>query len=483
MVAEPRLVAGFRRASRIVSGAVMLVGALVFVGWALDLELLNRLLAGRFIMQLNTGAAFLLAGLSLWMSDRRPKIALACAVAVTVTGGFVLVVYALHGAEPGRMEWETAVNFVFVGLALSCRLAPGDRAIRFAQLFLTLAMLGTLIALFTHAYSVKFSFGVTAYTQMTIGTLITFVALCLGALFADPERGWMARVTADSAAGSMARRLYPAVIGIPLLLGWLTLLGEHQRFYNGKLGLAALVLAILVVFVILVGLTYHAIDRTDGQRMRLAAILLEEAERRHIARELHDEIGQSLTALKIHLEMVGRGAPEEGAEQVKEARALVDELMKRVSSLSLDLRPAMLDDLGLLPALVWLLGRYTAQTKIKVQFERSGLERRFPPQIETAAFRVVQEALTNVARHAGVERVTVRAWVQDQSLGVQIADEGKGFSADEAMKRADSSGLIGMRERAAALGGTLTIDSEPGRGVRLTAELPIVSNSVPVVRA
>src|SRR6185503_14344178 len=229
-------------------------------------------------------------------------------------------------------------------------------------LFLTLAMLGTLIALFTHAYSVKFTFGITAYTQMTIGTLVTFAALCLGALFADPERGWMARVTAGSAAGSMARRLYPAVIGIPLFLGWLTLVGEHQRLYNGKLGLAALVTAILVVLVILVGLTYHAIDRTDAQRMRLAAILLEEAERRHIARELHDEVGQSLTALKLRLQVA------EPSEQVVQARGLVDELLTRVSNLSLDLRPAMLDDLGLLPALVWLFERYSKQTNVKVEF-------------------------------------------------------------------------------------------------------------------
>jgi signal transduction histidine kinase len=138
----------------------------------------------------------------------------------------------------------------------------------------------------------------------------------------------------------------------------------------------------------------------------------------------------------------------------------------------------MLDDLGLLPALVWLIERYTAQTGIKVQFEHSGIDRRFPPEIETAAFRLVQEALTNVARHAAVEQVTVRAWAQESTLGVQVADEGKGFSPDEALGRADSSGLIGMRERAAALGGTLTIDSEPGRGVRLTAELPIVTKSI-----
>jgi len=475
-VADATLVLRIARWSRIASLLVMVVGALVFLGWALDNPVLNRLVAGRFIMQLNTGAAFLCAGLSLWVAPRSQKAAVACGAIVVLAGASVLGEDALQGVvlKAGRMEPETASNFVLVGLALMLReRRSSTRALRTAQAFVVVAMFGAITAMFSHAYSTKFSFGITAYTQMTLGTVSAFLLLGLAILFADPDRGLMATVSRDTPGGLMARRLYPAVVGIPIILGGLILLGEEAHLYNGKLGLSIFVLSSIVVFAVLISLTYRSIDRTDAQRMRLAAILLEEAERRHIARELHDEIGQSLTALKFHLEMVGRSAPEDGETRVTEARALVDELMARVSNLSLDLRPAMLDDLGLLPALVWLFERYTAQTKIVVEFQRSGLEGRFAPEIETAAFRMVQEALTNVARHASVDRVTVRAWSDESSLGVQVVDAGKGFRPEETLARADSSGLIGMRERATALAGQLTIEASVGGGARLTAEFPL----------
>jgi signal transduction histidine kinase len=274
-------------------------------------------------------------------------------------------------------------------------------------------------------------------------------------------------VVSDSAGGVMARRLYPAAIAIPILLGQLTLIGEGLRLYNGKFGLSLFLLTSIVVFVLLVSLTYRALDRTDGERMRLAAVLLEEAERRHLAKELHDEVGQSLTALKLRLQVA------DPSEQVVQARGLVEELLQRVSNLSLDLRPAMLDDLGLLPALVWLIERYAAQTNVQVEFAHAGLDGRVSPIVETAAFRIVQEALTNVARHAAVPSVSVRVWRDGQTMSVQVADAGKGFDAEAALAAGRSTGLSGMRERAAALGGTLVIEARAGAGTRLTAELPL----------
>jgi len=163
---------------------------------------------------------------------------------------------------------------------------------------------------------------------------------------------------------------------------------------------------------------------------------------------------------------------------VVQARGLVDELLQRVSNLSLDLRPAMLDDLGLLPALVWLFERYTSQTTVKVEFAHAGLDGRMSPIVETAAFRIVQEALTNVARHAGVPSVNVRVWRDGESLSVQIADGGKGFDVAAALAAGKSSGLSGMRERAAALGGKMEIESASD-GTRLTAELPLPSAPAP----
>ena len=153
---------------------------------------------------------------------------------------------------------------------------------------------------------------------------------------------------------------------------------------------------------------------------------------------------------------------------------MVKDLTGRVRELSLRLRPTMLDDLGLLPALLWLFERYTAQTTVKVEFAHDGLDGRMSPIVETAAFRIVQEGLTNVARHASVPSVKVRVWRDGASLSVQIVDGGKGFDVAAALAAGRSSGLSGMRERAAALGGKMEIESATD-GTRLTAELPLPS--------
>ncbi|MGZ3438309.1 MAG: sensor histidine kinase [Polyangia bacterium] len=466
MAHMPQLSARFRVASRVCGAIVSAVGALVFAAWALHNPTLNRALAGHFIMQLNTGLAFVVAGAALWMRPR--LVATLCGWAVMLGGAYMIVEHLRAGAViPGRMEPDTASGFLFIGVALVLRHAKRRAAARVAETMTIACLLIAMVGLFGFTYNVKFFFGVAQYVRMTLGTALAFVALGLGTLFAEPERGVMATVVSDSAGGVMARRLYPAAIAIPILLGQLTLIGEGLRLYNGKFGLSLFLLTSIVVFVLLVSLTYRSLDRTDGERMRLAAVLLEEAERRHIAKELHDEVGQSLTALKLRLQVA------DPSEQVVQARSLVDELLTRVSNLSLDLRPAMLDDLGLLPALVWLFERYTTQTSVKVEFAHAGIEGRMSPIVETAAFRIVQEALTNVARHAGAPTVNVRVWRDGAALAVQIADSGKGFDVAAALAAGKSSGLSGMRERAGALGGKMEIESSAAGGTRLTAELPL----------
>jgi signal transduction histidine kinase len=214
--------------------------------------------------------------------------------------------------------------------------------------------------------------------------------------------------------------------------------------------------------------------RNQLQALTRRLVELQEAERRHIARELHDEIGQLLTGLKILLELGTRLTADKVKHNMESAQLLVNDLISRMQDLSLNLRPAMLDDLGLLPALLWQFKRYTKQTGIQVESKHSGLdENQLPPEVETAAYRIVQESLTNVARYAGVEEVDVRLWVDEDILNLQVEDKGVGFNPSQAMEEYSSSGLIGMRERALSLGGWLTVESELGSGTRLTAALPI----------
>jgi PAS domain S-box-containing protein len=202
---------------------------------------------------------------------------------------------------------------------------------------------------------------------------------------------------------------------------------------------------------------------------------VQELERRGIARELHDHIGQELTGLKLALEMVSRLPPQQVKARLSEVQTSINELVARVQDLSLDLRPAMLDDLGLVPALLWHFERFTSQTGVRVAFKHRGMQRRFAPEIETAVYRIVQEGLTNVARHAGVVETTVRLLLNKGVLGVYIEDEGIGFDTEAAFARGTSSGLTGMHERATLLGGQFEIISAPGAGTLLVAKFPISS--------
>jgi signal transduction histidine kinase len=199
---------------------------------------------------------------------------------------------------------------------------------------------------------------------------------------------------------------------------------------------------------------------------------VQEQERRRLARELHDEVGQILTGLGLTLERGSRLGDDGLRKAVGEARELLRDLTGQVRDLSLRLRPSMLDDLGLLPALLWHLERYTAQTGVRVDLRHTGLGRRFSPEGETAAYRIVQEALTNVARYAGVAEAAVRISLDRGALRIQIEDRGNGFDAETVLKSGACSGLSGMRQRAALLGGRLEVASVPGSGTRLSVEWP-----------
>ena len=200
-------------------------------------------------------------------------------------------------------------------------------------------------------------------------------------------------------------------------------------------------------------------------------IELQESERRFIAAELHDDLGQSLTGLKLMLEMAAKQSGEPLQANLESAKNIVLELSGRIRNLSLDLRPAMLDDFGLFAALEWLFGRFHQQSKLIIESNFSFLdERRFPKAIETAAFRIIQEALTNIIRYAKTNQAEVSIDTRNDRLYIKIRDRGLGFNVEQHKKAAyQSGGLSGMRERAVWLGGTVEIRSRPGAGTTVIA--------------
>ena len=202
---------------------------------------------------------------------------------------------------------------------------------------------------------------------------------------------------------------------------------------------------------------------------------VQEDERRRLARELHDGLGQTLTALTHQLERLqqklGPQASAELADAVETARLALNESRE----LSRLLRPPVLDDLGLTAALSWLARTLEQRTGLHVELRLHGLEERLDPDLETLVFRVVQEALTNVLRHAGVDRVSVEVARAEGRLELRIEDRGQGFDADATlMGRASGSGLRGMRDRLELFGGRLELTSEPGRGTLVSASVPLL---------
>jgi signal transduction histidine kinase len=207
---------------------------------------------------------------------------------------------------------------------------------------------------------------------------------------------------------------------------------------------------------------------------------IQERERRHIARELHDEVGQSLTAVKMNLQAAQRLTDEPTlVSYQQDCIDTVERTLHQVRSLSLDLRPSVLDDLGLEPALRWLVARQVRQTGLSIQLDADLREGRLPPDLEIACFRVVQEALTNAVRHAEAEHVWVDMRRREDVLLLVVRNDGVEFDVKEALERAahgESLGLLGMKERVSLAGGQIEIVSAPGRGSEIRARFPVGQN-------
>jgi signal transduction histidine kinase len=225
-------------------------------------------------------------------------------------------------------------------------------------------------------------------------------------------------------------------------------------------------------------------DRTArlGQVVR-KTILAQEEERLRLARELHDETAQTLAALTIALDRARDdldGATADAREQIREARAIAGRLLSETRRLILGLRPSVLDDLGLVPAIRWLCETGLADRGVEVAIEADQGGARLPGYVEVALFRIIQEAVGNIARHADATHVRIGMSVAAEVARVTVADDGRGFDVARAMgpDGSDSSvGLVGMQERVAILGGSIEIRSAAGSGTEIVVEVPVVPES------
>ncbi len=243
------------------------------------------------------------------------------------------------------------------------------------------------------------------------------------------------------------------------------------RLHDGKLKGACAVVLDITTRKLAENATLATSLKLKYSNQRLMRI--EEETKRKIAQELHDEFGQTLTGLKLMIEAIRDGSGENKG-YASSALALVRQLISQTRTLSLNLRPPMLDDLGLIATLSWYCKDYHSKTHIRVNFKHEGIgTRRFPSEIEAVAFRLVQEGLTNIARHAKTSEADLLATVREDKLTIELIDNGIGFSFSDSPNGTESPGLLGMRERAESVGGRFTIESSLGKGTRVHAILPL----------
>ena len=213
-----------------------------------------------------------------------------------------------------------------------------------------------------------------------------------------------------------------------------------------------------------------------------AHVRAQEDERRRIAREIHDGLGQMLTAIKFNLEILEDviAAGKDDHERIDDMKNLLDGVMKEAREISYNLMPSVLEDFGLAPALQLLSEQFSNHTHVKIQFQNHGGTNRFDPNLELGLYRIAQESLNNISKHAEATEVNLQIIHHHNGIRLVIEDNGKGMPAQPSPMRATGKGgmgLPGMRERASSIGGELTIDSTPNHGTLITVEVPMIESN------
>ena len=259
------------------------------------------------------------------------------------------------------------------------------------------------------------------------------------------------------------------------------LAARNVRFYTGIMAaFGALILLVggSLSFAMARGISKQTeeLQASLGQLRALAARLqsIREEERKRVAREIHDQLGQALTAIKLDVSSLVRELPTEQRKEsnrVPSILKLVDETIQTVRRIATELRPGMLDDLGLVATIEWAGEEFGARTGTKCCLELPPDDIVVDQEKSTAIFRIFQETLTNIARHAGANEVKARLAAEDGNVTLEVRDNGRGIR-EEKLRKGGSLGILGMRERVALLGGDLTITSSPGNGTSVLVRIP-----------
>lgn len=289
----------------------------------------------------------------------------------------------------------------------------------------------------------------------------------------------------------IAREGLRSLASIPLasetVLGTLNVASHEERTFSGEDVRLLESIGAQIAAAIEKATLQEELRRKDEARGELLEDMftIQEEERRRIARELHDETSQVLASLNAGLEAAVSVLPPDGADQARSllqrSQALAVSILDEIHRLIYELRPTLLDDMGLVAATRWLLEQHLKPAGIEVIFKTIGRERRLPLKLEVTLFRVVQEAASNIQRHAGASRVSLMVRFKKDSIRIQISDDGRGFDVEEAITAKDRPrglGLLGMKERIELMDGTIAIRSRPrDGGTKIDIEVPLTEEA------
>lgn len=502
---------GTRAVGLCLAVALAAPGLVVLIGWASSLTPLTRLWTPLRPMPASSAACFVLlaASLALLGAERvwPRRLALIPALAATLIGAgswveatseldLGIASFVLDNGHPLKMVKGTAANFTLLGVAFSLAPAGSPRARDAAVVLVVMVAAAALEGLTSWGWTLAFDPDSRRVRAVAVHTVIGLLLACVAALVVRPTDGLGAAVRGPNAS-RFVTRLLPLALILRLGLGWLTL-SDSGAARGVQFGLSAFAVANLLMISAVVLWSSHALADAEGARERArreaeAALAREaeraavaealrraagaqEDERRRIAQELHDGIGSSLAQVLFELDTLTDRLPA-GPEQegLRRARAHLATTVGEVGRTARGLHPSILEDLGLQAAVEQHVADWRGRSGVDAEVTVTGLahRRRLPEPVELAAWRLVQEALANVARHARASTASVLVRADDDRLTVMIEDDGAGFDADDAVPRPAALGLRDMRDRVETLGGGLTVESVPGQGTTIRAELPL----------
>lgn len=504
----------------VTGGLVILLGIVSLAGWVFDIRPAAPFV-GLVAMKANTAICFTLLGLSLVLQADpgrlpgwRSPLARGMAMCVLGVALMTLMEYVFRldlridqllfqetseeaGASfPGRMSPASAANFLLLGTGLGWLDAQSSSARYVLAQFLALAaLLVTLLAFIGYFYGVEVPHRTAPYVTIALHTVLGFAGLSLGVLFARPQRGLIAGLLADKPGSVVGRRLLPAAILFPLLVGWLSILAQRAELFGLGFGTALFALSLILAFTALIGWAAHGLNRTDAERRGIEEQLIvsreqlralagklqaaREEERARLAREIHDTMAQELTRLKLDVAWLNRrlAKPLTEAEQnllkdkLEGMRVIADTSISAVQRLATELRPVVLDTLGLQAAIEWQVRDFEARSGLRCEIAVPEKNLTIDSERSTALFRILQESLTNIARHAQATEVYVTLRCAANAICLTVRDNGAGI-ADGKLTDPHSLGLTGMRERAALLEGQCQVLRSPEGGTQVEVSLP-----------